>query len=45
MSMANQAVVFAETSGDYWLAGLLTLAVALVVMVVMLSESKEDRTP
>jgi len=43
--MANQAVVYADTSGDYWLAGFLTLATALVVMVVMLSESREDRTP
>jgi hypothetical protein len=39
--MVTQADVFADTSGAYWLAGLLTL----VVMVVMRSESREDRTP
>jgi hypothetical protein len=43
MSIAAQ-VVLADTSGAYWFAGILTLVAALIVMVVTLSEPREDKT-
>jgi hypothetical protein len=45
MSHDAFAIVLADSSGAYWFAGVLTLAAAFIVMVVMLSESKANRTP
>ena len=45
MSIAGQAVIIADTSGAYWFAGVLTLTAALIVMIVMLSESRADKKP
>ena len=39
------AFVLADASGAYWFAGVLTLVAALIVIAVMLSESREDQRP
>ena len=38
-------MILADTTAAYWFAGILTLVAAVIVMVVMLSESRDDKAP
>ena len=41
----STVAIIADSAAGYWFAGILTLVAAAIVMIVMLTESRNDKAP